>query len=473
MALINCYRYEQAHGSWNRSGGVYKIRAGGVPGGQPLGFNSFKLQRLLITISTEFAKLQAQFHGHIDEAALGAAVRTAITDAGLAPANAPGSIVFPTDDLGPGASYTLKLLVIDRDVSTTQALGVAATRDAKSNPMCVSCGLTKDRPKMDKQVKSHSVIPASFWVAIVPSALAAIGVEKIAFTGDDEVLRNALVNAGNEAAGTYAKPGADPQAFSMCSDCESRQADFSLLQRFDKGERWMRYRENHAKEAEVRTFIGTQFLPGPHGIGQRDEMVRITYNVARRVASAFERQIFSSLDGWIRRLPATPPSTPAPTVATTPVKITTGRFGSPAEQQSAMGGKVFPQLMKAVSDRSISTWVGITSLEARRWSAQQSVKSRHYVDHLSLRAGLQVWWSGMKLDDGTPLKAKLEQIGKLHGARRAKQSWKGLPGEPPLVVYLAQNIDAFLQAVVEMSVLFAGLSRHDQTKDEKSGVVKV
>jgi hypothetical protein len=48
-----------------------------------------------------------------------------------------------------------------------------------------------------------------------------------------------------------------------------------------------------------------------------------------------------------------------------------------------------------------------------------------------------------------------------------------LPGEPPLVVYLAQNIDAFLQAVVEFAVLFSGLTRKDQTKDEKGGVVKV
>ena len=473
MALINCYRYKLETGAWKRDGtGMYKIRAGGVAQGQPLGFDSFKLQRLLIAISTEFAKLNAQFRGHMDESMLSSVVRGAITEAGLTPGNAPDSVTFGTDDLG-GGSYKMKLLVIDRAVNANQGLGIAVTTDRQSNAVCISCGLSKTlRKTMDPKVKSPSVIPASFWVAIVPSALTAIGVKKLALTGEDEILKNAMMNAGNEAAGTYAKPGADAQAISMCSDCESRQADFTLLQRHEKGEKWLRNRDNAGKDAEIRTFIGTQFL-GSTGIGNRDEMVRVTYNVARRVAGAFERQIFNALDKHIRSLP---PDTVAPTTPTphkTPITVMSTKFASQPAQQLAMGQQVLPQMMKQVESRAISTWVGITSRQARDWSARESVKARHWVDHISLKAGLQVSWSTHRIDDGTPLKAKLEQIGMQHGPHRAKKTWQGLPGEPPLVVYLAQNIDAFLQAVVEFAVLFSGLTRKDQTKDEKGGVVKV
>ena len=40
-------------------------------------------------------------------------------------------------------------------------------------------------------------------------------------------------------------------------------------------------------------------------------MIRVTYNVARRVAGAFERLIFNALDRYIRTLPADGPATPA------------------------------------------------------------------------------------------------------------------------------------------------------------------
>jgi hypothetical protein len=469
MALVNCYRYEQtADGTWSRSGGVYKIRPRAVVQGQQLGFNSFKLQRLLIGISTEFAKLHAQFRGHLDKSALNA-IRGVITEAGLVPADAPKTLVLGTDDLEPGKQYSLKLLVVDNK----QALGVAATCDAASNVTCVSCGQLKARPKMDPQVKSHSVIPASFWLAIIPSGLAAIGVEKVILSGDDGTLKNSMINAGADASGNYYKPGADAQAISMCSDCESRQADFSLLQRHEKGERWLRISDNQSKEAEIRTFIGTQFLAKPTGIGERDEMIGITYNVARRVAGALERQIFSALEKYIKSLPPDTSSPTTPQPHKRPVTITTGKFGSRDEQSRAMRQQVLPQTMKEVSNRSVSTAVGFISREARDSSARESLKARQWVDHVSLKAGLEVWWSGFKIDDDMPLKAKLEQIGTMHGARRAKRSWRGLPGEPPLAVYLAQNIDSFLQAVVEMAVLFSGLTRRDQTKDENVGVVKV
>ena len=220
MALINCYQYNQdASMEWKRSGGVYKIRPGGVVAPQVLGFKSFKLQRLLIAISTEFAKLQAQFHGHLDKGSLTAAIRTVVTEAGLAPANAPPVLQVDTDDVGLGG-YVLKLFIIDGAADGKQALLVGITADANQNSTCISCGQRKERPKMDPRVKSHSVIPASFWIVIVPSALATIGVEMTAFTGDDQILYNSLVNAGNEAAGTYAKPGADAQAISMSASAK-------------------------------------------------------------------------------------------------------------------------------------------------------------------------------------------------------------------------------------------------------------
>ncbi|HET7560867.1 MAG TPA: hypothetical protein VFJ87_00630 [Rhodanobacteraceae bacterium] len=470
MALINCYRYKRVSSNWNRDGGVYKIRSGGVAAPQPLGFSSFRLQRLLIAISTEFGNLQAQFHHHTESSALNAAIRAVVVNAGLSPANAPGTVAFGTDDLGANR-YAVSLFIIDKDVNPDEALAVGIVADAGRNTDCISCGQPKARPGMDPQVKSHSVIPASFWPAIVPSALTAIGVlNTTSFSGDDLVLFNAMVNAGNEAAGSYAKPGADPQAFSMCSDCEIRQADFSLLQRHEKGTAWLLKPANHGNEAVVRTFVGSQFLP-PAGIGTRDEMIRLTYNLARRVAAAIERQVFSSLEFCIRRLPAAGPVAPPVSPRGTPRTIHSATFASQSDQKAQMHARVLPQMMEQVAKRSISTWVGITSLEAHRWVASVASQSHQWVAHTSLAAGLQVSWYTFGIDHNTPLRQRLLQIGCTHARRRARTTWNGLPAEPPLVVYLAQHIDAYLQAVVELAVLFAGLKRHDSTKDEKEGNV--
>lgn len=469
MALINCYRFEQPpNQDWVRSGGVFKIRAGGVASPQKLGFESFRLQRLLIGIGAEFAKLQSQFRGHVDAGMLNATIRGVVSDAGLVPADAPKTVAFGVDDLGT-AKYVLRLLIVDHNVRADQALAVGVTADPSHGADCVSCGLPKKRPKMDPKVKSHSVIPASFWMAIVPSALAAVGVEKVVFSGKDEVLRNTMINAGNEAAGNYAKPGADAQAISMCSDCESRQADFSLLQRHQKAQRWLRERANQGKEAQVRTFVGAQFLP-PTGIGDREEMIRLTYNVARRVAAAFERQIFAALDEHIKGLPPAAPAA-VPTATRKRAIVHTTRFDSPEDQRAAMRKLVLPQAIESSARRANATWVGVTSLEARQWSARTSAKARQWVDHVSLKSGLEISWITHGIDHATPLKARLEEIGSAHAGRRAKTTWKGLHSEPPLSVYLAQNIDAYLQAVVELAVLFSGLTRHDATKDEKDKII--
>jgi hypothetical protein len=469
MALINCYRYEKSANKWSRTGSVYKIRAGGVPGGQPLGFDSFRLQRLLIAIGTEFAKLNAQFRGHMDSGMLNAAIRGVITEAGLQPSDAPEEVKLDNDDVGSG-KYAMRLLIIDGATNANQGLAVGVTSDGTANPTCVSCGLAKARPKMDPKVKSHSVIPASFWEAIVPSALAAVGVDKAAtFSTEDQVLKNSMINAGNEAAGTFQKPGADAQAISMCSDCESRQADFSLLQRHEKGERWLRNDDNRGKEAVIRSFIGTQFLAQSTGIGDRNELTRVTYNVARRVASAFERLIVAALERYIRSLGADTPAKRTPAAHKTPLIVSSTKFGTQDQQQTAMKQQVLPQMRQQVQNKS---FIGATFLEAQDFVARISRKAHQHVTHISLWAGLEVAWSTFPIDDTTPLKARLEQIGTTHGAHRAQRRWRGGKDEPPLAVFLAQDIDEFLRAVVEMAVLFCGLRRRDQTKDEKGGVVK-
>ena len=167
--------------------------------------------------------------------------------------------------------------------------------------------------------------------------------------------------------------------------------------------------------------------------------------------------IFSTLDRYIKTLPPENPTTPAPSLPGRPIDLSRKKFGSPNTVQ------------QEATRRSISFSVGIIALEARRWSARESVKARQWVDHVSLRAGLQVSWFTHGIDHDTPLKARLQQIGRVHGARRATTTWRGQPDQPPLVVYLAQNIDAFLLAVVELAVLFSGLTRYDSAKEENGG----